>query len=211
MIVHKMWVAGFVLVLGGMGMFRNRSVAGPELQEEAGLAKATFAGGCFWCMEPPFDKLEGVISTISGYTGGDLKNPSYEQVSMGGTGHFESVQIEYDPHKVSYSELLDVFWHNIDPTDGGGQFCDRGSQYRSAVFYHSEDQRRLAEESKADLQARGMLPKPIVTEILPASTFYRAEDYHQDYYKKNPIRYRLYRRGCGRDRVLQRLWGSTDH
>jgi len=172
---------------------------------------ATFAGGCFWCMEPPFDKLDGVISTTSGYTGGTLKNPTYEQVSSGGTGHMESVEIVYDPAKISYSQLLDVFWHNIDPTDAGGQFCDRGSQYRSAIFYHSEEQKRLAEASKAALEKSGRLPGPVVTEIRRATPFYAAEEYHQDYYKKNPIRYRFYRLGCGRDRVLERLWGETDH
>jgi peptide-methionine (S)-S-oxide reductase len=180
-----------------------------EKQAAETLAEATFAGGCFWCMEPPFDKLEGVVSTLSGYTGGQLKDPSYEQVSSGGTGHLEAVQIRFDPDKVSYSKLLEIFWRNVDPTDAGGQFCDRGEQYRTAIFYHSEEQRQLAEESKSDLERSGRLPKPIVTEIRPASAFYPAEDYHQDYYKKNPVRYKLYRYGCGRDRVLERLWGQT--
>jgi peptide-methionine (S)-S-oxide reductase len=180
-----------------------------EKQAAETLAEATFAGGCFWCMEPPFDKLEGVVSTLSGYTGGQLKDPSYEQVSSGGTGHLEAVQIRFDPDKVSYSNLLEIFWRNVDPTDRGGQFCDRGEQYRTAIFYHSEEQRRLAEESKSNLERSGRLPKPIVTEIRPASAFYPAEDYHQNYYKKNPVRYKLYRYGCGRDRVLERLWGQT--
>jgi methionine-S-sulfoxide reductase len=162
-------------------------------------------------MEPPFDAMEGVVSTVSGYTGGRVKNPSYEQVSSGGTGHLEAVQIEYDPEKVTYSKLLDVFWRNVDPTDIGGQFCDRGSQYRTAIFVHTEEQRLLAERSKADLEASGRLPKPIVTEIREASRFYAAEDYHQDYYKRNPIRYKFYRTRCGRDRVLEKLWGETDH
>ena len=179
--------------------------------KEQGLAEATFAGGCFWCMEPPFDKLAGVVSTTSGYTGGQVKNPSYEQVSAGGTGHAESVQVVYDPAKVSYQKLLDVFWHNVDPLDAAGQFCDKGHQYRTAIFYHDDEQRRLAEASKAALEASGRLRQPIVTEIVPAATFYPAEDYHQDYYQKNPIRYRFYRYGCGRDKRLEQLWGEQSH
>lgn len=175
---------------------------------EQKLAKATFAGGCFWCMEPPFDELEGVISTTSGYTGGSLQNPSYEQVSYGGTGHLESVEVAYDPAKISFETLLDVFWHNVDPTDSGGQFCDRGDQYKTAIFFHDEEQRRLAEESKQKLVDSGRLKKPIVTPIRPATAFYAAEEYHQDYYKKNPIRYKFYRNRCGRDRVLEKLWKS---
>jgi methionine-S-sulfoxide reductase len=159
-------------------------------------------------MEPPFDKLEGVISTVSGYTGGRVKDPTYEQVSSGVTGHWEAVQVEYDADKISYSQLLDTFWRNVDPGDAGGQFCDRGAQYRAAIFYITEEQRRLAEESKQRLEESGRLAKPIVTEILPASPFYPAEEYHQDYYKKNPLRYRFYRSGCGRDRVLRRIWGE---
>jgi methionine-S-sulfoxide reductase len=170
------------------------------------LARATFAGGCFWCMEPPFDKLEGVVSTTSGYTGGQVENPSYEQVSDGGTGHLESVQVLYDPAKISYEKLLEVFWMNVDPTDAGGQFCDRGEQYQTAIFFHDEEQRRLAEESKQKLIDSGRLQKPIVTPVRPATPFYPAEEYHQDYYKKNPIRYKFYRSGCGRDRVLEKLW-----
>lgn len=177
--------------------------------EDKGLEKATFAGGCFWCMEPPFDALAGVVSTTVGYTGGEVKNPSYEQVSMGGTGHFESVEVLYDPKKITYQKLLDVFWHNVNPTDGGGQFCDRGPQYRTAIFYHDEVQHRLAEESKKKLDESGVLPKPVVTQVLPAGPFYRAEDYHQDYYKRNPIRYKLYRLGCGRDAILEKLWGES--
>lgn len=170
---------------------------------------ATFAGGCFWCMEPPFDKLEGVISTTSGYTGGQVANPSYKQVSGGGTGHTEAVRIVYDPSRISYSRLLEVFWRNIDPLDAGGQFCDRGDQYRSAVFYHDPEQRRLAEQSKEELAKGpvfGKYDQPIVTEITAAVEFYPAEEYHQDYYKKNPIRYRFYRKGCGRDKVLDAYW-----
>ena len=187
---------------------------GNAMAVEAGkTALATFAGGCFWCMEPPFDKLEGVISTTSGYTGGHVSNPEYKQVSAGGTGHAEALQIVYDPAKISYSRLLEVFWHNIDPLDAGGQFCDRGDQYRSAVFYHDAEQQRLAEQSKRELQNGEPFKKygkPIVTEIVAATEFYPAEEYHQDYYKKNPIRYKYYRHGCGRDKVLDGYWKSED-
>jgi peptide-methionine (S)-S-oxide reductase len=171
-------------------------------------AKATFAGGCFWCMEPPYDELEGVISTISGYVGGTKKNPTYEEVSAGTTGHAEVVQVTYDPAKVSYEKLLDVFWRNIDPLTANAQFCDSGSQYRSAIFYHDEAQKNLAQASKKRLQSR--FKEPIVTEIVRATEFYPAEDYHQDYYKKNPVRYKIYRYGCGRDERLQTLWGSQN-
>ena len=171
------------------------------------LAKATFAGGCFWCMEGPFDKLDGVKSTTSGYIGGDKKNPTYEEVSSGGTGHAEAVEIVYDPAKVSYEKLLEVFWRNIDPLVRDRQFCDVGTQYRSAIFFHDELQKRLAEASKAEVQKR--FKQPIVTEIVPAAKFYPAEEYHQDFYKKNPIRYKFYRTGCGRDRRLQELWGTS--
>lgn len=171
-------------------------------------AVETLAGGCFWCMEPPFDKLEGVISTTSGYTGGHTKNPTYKQTSSGKTGHTEAVQIIYDPEKVSYEKLLNVFWHNIDPTTRDKQFCDRGNQYRSEIFYHNEEQKRLADASKAALNKSKPFKAPIVTQVTQASTFYAAEDYHQDYYKKNPIRYRYYRYGCGRDKRLEQLWGK---
>ena len=167
---------------------------------------ATFAGGCFWCMEPPFDRLNGVVSTTSGYTGGNKTDPTYEEVSSGGTGHAESVEVLYDPAKISYERLLDVFWHNVDPTQGDGQFCDHGHQYRTAIFYHDAEQKRLAEESREKVQAR--LQKPVVTEIVAASRFYPAEEYHQDFYKKNPVRYYTYRAGCGRDRRLKELWGA---
>lgn len=172
------------------------------------LAQATFAGGCFWCMEHPFDQLPGVVSVTSGYTGGHLKNPTYQQVSSGTTGHAESVQVLYDPRRIDYATLLEVFWHNIDPLTPNAQFCDHGSQYRSAIFYHDEEQRRLAEESKRRLEASGRFDRPIVTEIVPASTFYPAEEYHQHYYRKNPIRYKFYRWNCGRDRRLKELWGD---
>jgi len=175
----------------------------------AGKAHATFAGGCFWCMEGPFDRVPGVLSTTSGYTGGNVKRPSYEQVSSGTTGHAEAVDVVYDPSKVTYEQLLDVFWHNVDPLDAGGQFCDRGNQYRTAIFYHDAEQQRLAEQSKQALEASGKLKKKIVTEIVPAGEFYAAEDYHQEYYIRNPIRYKYYRFNCGRDDRLKQLWGEA--
>ncbi|HVT59577.1 MAG TPA: peptide-methionine (S)-S-oxide reductase MsrA [Thermoanaerobaculia bacterium] len=172
------------------------------------LANATFAGGCFWCMQHPFDELAGVISTTAGYTGGQKDNPTYEEVSAGGTGHRESVEVVYDPAVVPYSKLLDVFWHNIDPTDNRGQFCDKGSQYRSAIFYHDEVQRKMAEESRQALVKSGRFKEPLVTDILPAARFWPAEGYHQKYYEKNPVRYRFYRYNCGRDNRLESLWGA---
>jgi len=172
------------------------------------LEKATFAGGCFWCMQPPFDKLDGVISTTVGYCGGKEENPTYKHVSAGNTGHAEAVEIVYDPSRVSYAELLNVFWMNIDPTQENGQFADTGAQYRTAIFYHNEEQKRLAEASKKGLKNTGKFAKKIVTEIVPATTFYEAEEYHEDYYKKNPVRYKLYRYGSGRDSYLARKWGK---
>jgi peptide-methionine (S)-S-oxide reductase len=174
-------------------------------------AIATFAGGCFWCMEPPFDKLEGVISTTSGFTGGHVENPTYRQVSHGGTGHAEAVQIVYDPAKIGFEKLLDVFWHNIDPTTADAQFCDHGDQYRSGIFYHNEEQRKLAEKSKQALAEHGPFDKPIVTGIVAASAFYPAEEYHQDYYLKNPLRYKFYRYNCGRDQFLEKYWGEKEN
>ena len=171
--------------------------------------KATFAGGCFWCMEAPFDKLPGVVSVTSGYTGGTMKNPTYKQVSAGGTGHAEAVQIVYDPARIGYTKLLDVFWHNTDPTVNDRQFCDVGAQYRPGIFYHSEEQRLLALKSKEALEKSKPFKDPIVTEVTKAGEFYPAEEYHQHYYKKNPIRYRYYRNGCGRDQRLKELWGDA--
>jgi len=170
--------------------------------------KATFAGGCFWCMEPPYDAIPGVISTTSGYIGGRTANPTYEQVSTGATGHTEAVQVVYDPKKVTYEKLLEVFWVNIDPTVRDRQFCDSGSQYRTGVFYHSEAQRKAAEASKAALEKSKPFKAPIVTPVEMAGTFYPAEGYHQDYYVKNPVRYKFYRNGCGRDARLRELWGD---
>jgi peptide-methionine (S)-S-oxide reductase len=179
-----------------------------QQSEPARSAVATFAGGCFWCVEADFDKVAGVISTTSGYTGGRTVNPSYEQVSRGGTGHAEAVEIVYDPAKVSYERLLDVFWHNIDPLAKNRQFCDHGDQYRTAIFYHDDKQRSLAEAAKAAVQAR--FKQPIETEITAAGPFYKAEEYHQDYYLKNPIRYKFYRFNCGRDARLEELWGKKE-
>lgn len=178
-------------------------------QEKPGeRRKATFAGGCFWCVEADFEKVPGVIEVISGYTGGKENNPSYEEVSSGSTGHLEAVQVVYDPEKVSYSGLLDVFWRQVDPTDPGGQFVDRGPQYRTAIFYHDEEQRRLAEESKETLRKSGRFDKPIVTEIVPLGEFYPAEEYHQDYYKTHELRYKFYRWNSGRDQFLKKAWGG---
>jgi len=171
-------------------------------------ATATFAGGCFWCVESDFDKVDGVISTTSGYTGGKLANPSYERVSAGGTGHAESVEIVYDPARVTYQKLLDVFWHNHDPFAKNAQFCDHGDQYRAAIFYHNEEQRQLAEASKQAVQAR--FKEPVQTEINAAGPFYAAEEYHQDFFKKNPIRYKFYRLNCGRDKRLEAIWGKAE-
>ena len=171
------------------------------------LAKATFAGGCFWCMEPPYDKIPGVVSTTSGYAGGAEKNPSYEQVSSGSTGHAEVVQVLYDPSKVSYSKLLEVFWHNIDPFVKDRQFCDSGKQYRTMILYHDEAQKKAALESKAALDKSGKFKEAIVTEIVPLKEFYPAEEYHQDFYKKNPLHYNTYRTGCRRDARLKEIWG----
>jgi peptide-methionine (S)-S-oxide reductase len=169
---------------------------------------AIFAGGCFWCMEPPFDKLDGVISTTSGYTAGHKKNPTYKEVSAGSTGHTEAIEIIYDPKKITYAKLLDVFWKNIDPVAVDSQFCDAGSQYRSGIYYLDEKQRAEAQRSLQQLNENKSFKGEIATEILPASTFYPAEDYHQDYYQKNPLRYKYYRFACGRDQRLQEIWGS---
>ncbi len=173
--------------------------------------KATFGGGCFWCMEPPYDKLDGVLETVSGYAGGDIADPTYEQVSAGGTGHVEVVQITYDPEKITYQELLEVYWPETDPTDAGGQFCDRGESYRPVIFYHNNKQKQVAETSKAELAEDKPFDEPIKTTIEPLNdSFYPAEDYHQNYYQKNPIRYKFYRYNCGRDKRLKKLWANDD-
>jgi peptide-methionine (S)-S-oxide reductase len=205
---------------GDAAMFRNLAsfavalalFAGAHAHAQQGTpadgtrAVATFAGGCFWCMEPPFDKLPGVISTTSGYIGGKTVNPTYRQVVEGDTGHAEAVQVVYDPTKITYEKLLEVFWRNVDPFDAGGQFCDRGDSYRSGIFVHDEAQLRLAQASKQAVAAK--LKKPVVTEVVLAPKFYPAEDYHQDYYVKNPVRYKVYRSNCGRDARLKQVWGD---
>ncbi|TXL69410.1 peptide-methionine (S)-S-oxide reductase MsrA [Vineibacter terrae] len=198
-----------VLRLAVVACLLALAATAPSFAQAPARAVAVFAGGCFWCMEPPFDKLDGVTATISGYTGGHQANPTYEQVSTGGTGHLEAVRVEYDPARVSYEKLLEVFWRNIDPLDAHGQFCDKGEQYLSAIFVADDQQRAAAEASKAALERSGKLPGPIVTRILPAGAFYPAEDYHQDYYRKNPLKYSYYRWGCGRDARLERLWGTV--
>jgi len=205
-----MILTGFILF--GFQHTKNQSqVEAMEMDkkyDDKNLATATFAGGCFWCTESDFEKVDGVVEVVSGYTGGDEENPTYEQVSSGTTGHYESVQVYYDPLKISYTELLDVFWRHVNPTDAGGQFVDRGPQYRSAIFYHDEEQKALAEKSKAAMDSSGVFKTPLVTQIIPLKQFYPAEKYHQDYYKKNPIRYKWYRSGSGRDQYLESIWGN---
>ncbi len=196
-------------------VFQNRSEHTAEARasgaDSSQKAVTTFAGGCFWCVEADFEKIEGVSEAISGYAGGDEVNPTYKQVSSGRTGHTEAVQVIFDPAKVSYSALLDVFWKHVDPTDEGGQFVDRGAQYRSGIFYHDETQKQIAEKSKEQLAASGVFDKPIVTEISPLEKFYRAEEYHQDYYKNHSIRYRYYRYGSGRDQFLEKAWKNNEN
>lgn len=201
------WIAGAALAL----LLAVSMHGGPSAQSTAapaGTAKATFAGGCFWCVEADFDKIEGVVSTTSGYIGGKTPNPTYQDVSAGVTGHTEAVEIVYDPKKVTYERLLEHFWRTIDPTVKDRQFCDVGSQYRTGIFYHDDAQKRAAEASKAALQKTKPFSEPVVTEIVAAGPFYAAEAYHQDYYKKNPVRYNYYRFGCGRDARLKQLWGD---
>ena len=197
--------ASFIAPIVALGVFGL--ISSISLAEER---SAVFAGGCFWCTESDFEKLDGVISATSGYIGGDLKNPTYKQVSSGGSGHTEAVEVVFEDKTISYAELVTYFWTTIDPTDGDGQFCDRGQQYRSEIFYRNQQQRKIAEESKRALAASGLLKQPIVTAITAAKTFYKAEDYHQDYYLKNPLRYNYYRWGCGRDKRLADLWGGTE-
>ena len=197
------------LLLGSCGEATGGNDSAPAASPPPRVTKATFAGGCFWCMEPPFEKLDGVVSVVSGYSGGPEKNPTYEIVSSGRTGHAESVQIVYDPAKIGYERLLQVFWHNIDPTSADGQFCDRGRQYRSAIFAHDSTQRRLAVASKEAIErSNPKLRGRIVTQIVPFTAFYAAEAYHQDFHRKDPVHYQTYRLGCGRDRRLQELWGK---
>jgi len=199
-----LWMAALFTVMPLMA-----EAAGNAEAPTNGLETATFAGGCFWCMQPPFDNTKGVVSTRVGYTGGDIPNPTYAQVSTGTTGHLEAVEVTYDPKRISYEALLKIFWHNIDPTQGDGQFADRGPQYHTAIFYHNEAQRLAAETSKAELAASGRLDQPIATKILPAKPFYPAEDYHQHFSDKNPLRYQTYRSGSGRSQYIERTWGET--
>lgn len=200
------YFAAVVVALAGATVDPAAAQTPKPAAEKPAVAKATFAGGCFWCVEEAFDKIPGVVGTISGYMGGKTKNPTYEQVSSGRTGHTEVVQVEYDPKRVTYDKLLDVFWRNIDPTQRDAQFCDHGSQYRSGIFYHDDEQRKLAEASKTALMKNKPFKGEIVTEITRASEFYAAEDYHQDYYQKNPVRYKFYKTGCGREARLKELW-----
>jgi peptide methionine sulfoxide reductase msrA/msrB len=207
----KLLSLGIVSSLLAMSMCRSEG-AGKEKEsvamDEAKYEKATFAGGCFWCMEPPFENLGGVIDVVPGYTGGNKENPTYEEVSSGKTGHLEAVQITYDPSKISYEKLVDVFWTQIDPTDQGGQFVDRGSQYETAIFYHNAEQKEIAEASKTELERSGRYNRPIVTQIREYTRFYKAEDYHQDFYKKSPVRYKSYKFFSGREEFLKKIWGG---
>jgi methionine-S-sulfoxide reductase len=193
----------FLIIIIGLTILSN-------VEAQPTYKLATFAGGCFWCMEKPFEQLTGVKSVIAGYAGGNIPTPSYRLVSSGTTNYVEAIQITYDPQLISYNRLLDVFWRQVDPTDASGQFADRGNQYRSTIFYHDNEQKRLAEQSKNALIKSGKFTKPIVTEIEPSTTFYPAEEYHQDYYKKNPIRYKIYRDNSGRDKFLKETWGENN-
>lgn len=212
---RKTLLLSFALLLTGIGATGLQAQSGDQATTDTALA--TFAGGCFWCMEPPYDKLEGVLSTTSGFMGGHLDDPSYDEVTAGDTGHYEVVQVEYDPRRVSYETLLETFWPNVDPFDAGGQFCDRGDQYLSAIFFHNEEQQELALESKRSVErelAEGQKQAreegaEIVTDILAASEFYPAEDYHQDYYQEHSIQYNFYRWRCGRDDRLEEVWGES--
>lgn len=212
---HPFFISAIAgLAAAGCAFFSD---AGPDEQESAAtveapkqLASAVFAGGCFWCVESDFDKVEGVYDTLSGYTGGELANPTYKQVSYEDTGHYEAVKITYDPDVVSYETLVDYFFRHVDPTDPDGQFCDKGDSYRTAVFVASDDERMTVEDEIAEIEESDVLPAPVVTKVIDASTFWPAEDYHQDYYTKNPLKYRYYRSACGRDKRVETLWGSKD-
>lgn len=204
--ITSRWVAACV-VLAVMGAVSLRSPAG-QAADSPVLAKAYFAGGCFWCMEEAFEKVAGVTAVVSGYMGGTVKSPSYEDVSSGRTGHAESVEVQYEPSKVSYSQLLEAFWRNVDPVTANAQFCDHGSQYRAAIFYRNEEEKQAAEDSKRAIEQSKRFKEPIVTQLAPAGEFYPAEEYHQDFYKKNPIRYKFYKYNCGRAQRLEVLWGG---
>ncbi|TGB03964.1 peptide-methionine (S)-S-oxide reductase MsrA [Halobacillus salinus] len=214
--MKKWWIwIGLIVLIGifavpeAYAYLTKRNYESEAVEEiPDGYEVATLAGGCFWCMEPPFEKLKGVKEVVSGYTGGEVRNPSYEEVSAGGTGHIESVQVYYDPEVVSYDQILDVFWRQINPTDDEGQFVDRGYQYTTAIFYNNEQQKEIAEKSKQALASSGRFDQEIVTPIREAEAFYKAEEYHQDYYKKNKFRYDYYRGNSGRDDYLDRTWGT---
>lgn len=210
---RKFWLAGLLVTFSFIRAHANAAetnAADTNKDDTSPIVQtAIFAGGCFWCMEKPFDELDGVLSTVSGYTGGRVEAPTYKQVSSGSTGHLEVVKITFDANKISYAALLDVFWKNVDPYDDEGQFCDKGGQYLSAIFYLDDAQRAAAEQSKQALIDRRVRPQPVATKIIPASKFYEAEKYHQDYYQKNPLRYRYYRGGCKRDARLEELWGPS--
>jgi len=208
-LLYAIVMAGSVLAVSSLTMSMDKEMASRTMRETETYPSAVFAGGCFWCTEADFEKSDGVIEAVSGYTGGHVANPSYEQVSNGATGHVEAVQVFYDPMKISYQQLLDVFWKHVDPTDGGGQFVDRGDQYRSVIFTSNDAERKLAEDSMKALSNAGVFEKPIQTEILPLGPFYPAEEYHQNYYKKNPIRYKFYRSRSGRDRFLEKVWSNS--
>jgi peptide-methionine (S)-S-oxide reductase len=199
-------LAVFTVAIVLLGSWNVQSAS--QAAVDGTLSRAYFAGGCFWCMEEAFEKVEGVLSATSGYMGGTVANPSYEEVSAGRTGHAESVEVVYDPAKVSYQKLLDAFWHNVDPVTPNAQFCDHGSQYRSAVFFQTDEEKRAADASRQALEQSNRFKEPIVTQIVMASQFYPAEEYHQDYYKKNPVRYKFYKYNCGRAKRLEALWGN---
>ena len=207
--MRRLFAATLLLVVGGAAMAQGTTPAAPaQAAAAAGTQKAVFAGGCFWCVESDFDKVDGVLSTTSGYTGGNVANPTYEQVSGKHTGHAEAVEIVFDPKKVSYEKLVEHFWHTIDPTTKDRQFCDAGSPYRTAIFAQDAAQLKIAQASKAALEKSKPFKEPVVTEVVMGGPFYVAEDYHQDYYKKNPVRYNYYRLSCGRDARIKELWGS---
>jgi peptide methionine sulfoxide reductase msrA/msrB len=205
-----LWMAMMLIAINGCQKsdIVQQGVRNDMAREDVTIRKGTFAGGCFWCTEADFEKLPGVAKVISGYTGGTKENPTYEEVSSGTTGHVEAVQVYYDPSKITYEELLNFFWKHVDPTDRGGQFVDRGQQYRSVIFYHDEEQKRLAEKSKEALDKSERFHKPVVTEVIKFTKFFEAEEYHQDYYKKHPLKYGYYRHGSGRDQFLSKVWGK---
>jgi len=197
-----------LLLILALGIAAQASAQTAKSPSKPSLAIATFAGGCFWCMEEVYEKIPGVISAVSGFMGGHTKNPTYQQVTSGNTGHAEVVQVEYDPAQVSYAKLVEAFWRNVDPTQRDGQFCDIGPHYRSAIFYHDDAQKNVADASRAALEKSKPFKAPIVTQTVRAAEFTRAEEYHQDFYKKNPVRYKVYKTGCGREARLQSLWGT---